>query len=72
MKPIAKQAHPNLALFIGLFVLVHFAAHLAALFGIEAQDSALQAGRAVYQFPVVEVALVAALAAQVVLGIKLL
>ncbi|WP_298467763.1 hypothetical protein [uncultured Erythrobacter sp.] len=72
MKPTAKQAHRKLALFIGLFVLIHFVAHLAAPFGIAAQDSALQAGRAIYQFPLVEVALVAALAAQVALGIKLL
>ncbi len=72
MKPTAKQAHRNLALFIGLFVLIHFAAHLAAPFGIDSQDGALQAGRTIYQFPLVEVALVGALAAQVVLGIKLL
>jgi len=72
MKQTAKQAHRNLALFIGLFVLIHFSAHLAAPFGIDAQSTALHTGRAIYQFPLIEILLVMALAAQVILGIRLL
>lgn len=68
----ARQAHRMLAAFIGLFLLVHFAVHFAAAWGIAAQDVVLQFGRAAYRIPVVEVALVLALAAQVMLGIGLL
>lgn len=68
----AKQAHRRLAIFIGLFIAVHFATHFAALGGIAAQDTVLQIGRTAYRFPLIEVALVIALAAQVVLGLRLL
>lgn len=72
MSRTAKQAHRNLAMFIGLFVVIHFAAHAGAFLSIEDQASTMQWGRAVYQFPLIEIALVAALAAQIGLGIKLL
>lgn len=72
MKIEAKQAHRNLAMFIGLFLLAHFAAHFAALRGIATQDTVLQLSRAVYRVPVVEIALVIALALQIALGIALL
>lgn len=72
MSPAAKQAHRRIAIAIGLFLAVHFAAHFAALFGIEAQDTVMQAGRKVYRIPVIEAALVLALAVQVVLGLSLL
>ena len=68
----AKQAHRRVAIFLGLFLAVHFATHFSALAGIEAQDFVMQIGRAVYRIPVVEIALVAALAVQVTLGIDLL
>ncbi len=68
----AKQAHRRVALFLGLFLTVHFATHAAALGGIAMQDAFLQAGRSVYRIPLVEIALVLALAAQVYLGIDLL
>ncbi|NQX96158.1 MAG: hypothetical protein HRT64_14800, partial [Erythrobacter sp.] len=63
----AKQAHRRVAIFLGLFLAVHFATHFSALAGIEAQDFVMQIGRAVYRIPVVEIALVAALAVQVTL-----
>jgi len=72
MKIEAKQAHRNLAMFIGLFLLAHFAAHFVALDGIATQDAVLQLGRAAYRIPVVEIALVTVLALQVALGIALL
>lgn len=68
----AKQAHRNLALFIGLFVLIHFTTHFVALGGVEAHTEALGIARLIYQFPLIEIALVVALAAQVLLGFKLL
>ncbi|QUL38262.1 hypothetical protein [Erythrobacter sp. JK5] len=68
----ARQAHRRVALFIGLFLVVHFSAHFAALDSIVAQDAVLQIGRAVYRIPIVEAALAIALAGQVVLGITLL
>ncbi|EAQ30735.1 membrane protein, putative [Erythrobacter sp. NAP1] len=72
MRVEAKQAHRRLALFIGLFLAVHFAAHFSAVGSIAAQDLVLRWGRAVYRVPVIEAALVLALAVQVVLGIGLL
>ncbi|MEP0190533.1 MAG: hypothetical protein ABJP70_07925 [Erythrobacter sp.] len=68
----AKLAHARIAMLIGLFLVVHFAAHFSALFGIEAHAQALTIGRAGYQFPLIEVALVATLGLQVILGIGLL
>lgn len=68
----AKQAHRNLAIFILLFLLVHFATHFVSLGGIEAHTQALGVARLFYQFPLVEIALVLALAGQVFLGFKLL
>ena len=68
----AKLAHQRVAIFLGLFIAVHFATHFSAFAGIAAHDIALQTGRSVYRVPVIEAALVAALAAQVVIGIDLL
>lgn len=68
----AKLAHQRVAIFLGLFIAVHFATHFSALGGVAAQDFALQLGRSVYRVPVIEVALVLALAAQVALGTDLL
>lgn len=68
----AKQAHQRVAIFLGLFLLIHFATHFSALAGIATQNVVMQLGRAAYRIPVVEVALVAALAVQVALGIDLL
>lgn len=68
----AKQAHRNLALFILVFVAVHFATHFMSLAGVETHTEAIGIARLFYQFPVIEIALVLALAAQVALGFKLL
>ncbi|MEM7690205.1 MAG: hypothetical protein AAF291_14395 [Pseudomonadota bacterium] len=75
MRPTARQArlaHRRLAFLLGLFLVIHFAAHFSALAGIAAHDVALQWGRAIYRVPVIEIALVAALFAQVCLGVDLL
>jgi len=72
-KPVtAKQAHRMLAAFILVFLLVHFATHFTALGGAQLHGQAQSVGRLFYQFPLIEIALVLALATQVVLGIKLL
>lgn len=68
----AKHVHRNLAMFLSLFIAVHFATHLTTFAGIEAHTVALGWGRAVYQFPLVEIALVLAFAVQVMLGFRLL
>lgn len=68
----ARQAHRRVAIALALFLAVHFAAHFAALGGIGAQDAVVQAGRRIYRIPVIEIALVIALAAQVIVGIDLL
>lgn len=68
----AKQAHRRLAGFIGIFLAVHFATHFGALAGFETQDAIMRLGREVYRIPPVELLLVAALLAQVVLGVRLL
>jgi hypothetical protein len=70
--PQAKRAHSILALFIGVFIAVHFVTHLTTVAGIEAHTRAFGWARLVYQAPLVEITLVLALAAQVVLGIILL
>lgn len=67
----ARQAHLRVALFLGLFLVVHFATHFAALGGIERHGAMLSIGRAVYRIPLIEILLVAALALQVVLGVTL-
>lgn len=72
MRLDAKQVHRRLAAFIGLFLAIHFAAHFSAFGGITAHDAVLQWGRAVYQVPLIEAALVLALGAQIALGIALL
>lgn len=71
MRLTARQAHLRVALFLGLFLVVHFATHFAALDGMESHAAMLEIGRAVYRIPLVEALLVAALALQVALGVTL-
>lgn len=71
MRLTARQAHLRLALFLGLFLIVHFATHFAALGGVESHAAMLEAGRAVYRLPLVEALLVVALTTQVWLGVIL-
>lgn len=67
-----KQAHRRVAGFLGIFLFLHFATHFAALGGIESQALVLNAGRALYRIPLVEIALFAAFVTQIGLGIALL
>lgn len=71
MRVTARQAHLRVALFLGLFLIVHFATHFAALGGLERHSAMLAIGRAAYRIPLVEALLVAALALQVTLGVTL-
>ena len=68
----AREAHRTVALFLLIFIGVHFATHFVSLVGVERHTQALGWARLIYQFPLIEIALVVALAVQVVLGIKLL
>ncbi|MEL7188273.1 MAG: hypothetical protein AAGK17_01870, partial [Pseudomonadota bacterium] len=72
MSMTAKQAHGRLAIFIGLFIAVHFATHFSALGGIATHSEALGLARYIYQFPLIEAFLLLALAIQVLLGLRLL
>lgn len=68
----ARQAHGRVAVLLLIFIAVHFATHLTSLGGVAVHSEALGGARLLYQFPLIEIALVAAFAAQVFLGIKLL
>lgn len=68
----AKRVHGMLAGFILIFIAIHFATHFTALGGPQSHAAALDTARVLYQFPLVEVVLVLALAAQVALGLRLL
>jgi len=68
----AKQVHARLAGFLGLFLVIHFAAHFSALGGINAHSLVLTKGRMLYYQPFIEALLITAFAAQIVLGLVLL
>lgn len=67
-----REAHGRVALLLLIFITVHFATHFTSLGGVEAHTKALGWARLIYHFPLIEIALVAAFAVQVVLGFKLL
>ena len=68
----AKQAHRRLAAFLGLFLALHFAAHIAALRGMATQTTVMEAGRLIYRHPVMEPLFIVGFAVQIALGITLL
>ena len=68
----AKQAHGRVALLLLIFIVVHFATHFSSLGGAKVHAQTLGWARPVYQFPLIEIGLVGAFAAQVILGLKLL
>ncbi len=68
----AKQAHGRVAIFLLIFLAVHFATHFTSLGGPDLHKEALGWARMFYHFALIEIALVLALAAQVILGFKLL
>ena len=68
----AREAHRNVAIFLLIFIGVHFATHFVSLTGVETHTRALGWARLIYQFPLIEIALVTALAMQVLLGFRLL
>ena len=68
----ARHLHRSIALGLAVFLALHLGNHLAGLFG---QDThrAVQAGlRMIYRNPLIEAALLAAFAAQAILGLLLL
>lgn len=67
-----NKAHRITALILSLFLAQHLGAHLLAAFGPELHIGLLNAARALYRLWVVEAALIAALLAQVVMGLMLL
>lgn len=67
-----RRLHGALGLLIGTFLLAHLSNHLSALAGVETHIAIMQALRGVYRNPLVEAALLLAVAMQVGLGINFL
>lgn len=65
------KVHRALAILLGLFVLTHLGAHVAALGGPEAHERALDALRVVYRNKIVEPLLIVAVLTQVAAGARL-
>jgi succinate dehydrogenase/fumarate reductase cytochrome b subunit len=66
-----RQAHRALAIVLALFLALHFANHLAGLAGQEVHGHVQEALRVLYRHPLVEPLLLAAVGAQLGLGIAL-
>ena len=64
-----RRAHRALAIVLSLFLTLHLGNHLAGLAGQETHRAVQEALRLVYRHPLVEPLLLAALAAQVTLGV---
>ena len=68
----SRRVHGWLAAVLVLFLVLHFATHLAGLAGIETYNAAQAAMRRIYRAPLVEPLLVAAILAQMAIGARLL
>lgn len=68
----ARTAHRRVAAFLLIFIAMHFATHFTSIAGATKHHATLAWARLIYQFPLVEIALVSAFAAQIALGFKLL
>lgn len=64
-----RRAHRALAIVLGLFLTLHLGNHLAGLTGQETHRAVQEALRLVYRHPLVEPLLLAAITAQVALGV---
>lgn len=67
-----RLAHRGLAVLIVVFLIQHFAIHLVALLGREQHMAALSAVQGIYRNAFVEPVLLAALALQIVIGLRLI
>lgn len=66
-----RTVHRGLAVALGLFIALHLGNHLAGLGGQDSHRAVQETLRTVYRHPVVEPLLLAAVAAQVVVGLIL-
>jgi hypothetical protein len=66
-----RGVHRGLAAALGLFLVLHLGNHLAGLWGQDAHRAVQEALRTVYRHPVVEPLLLAAIAAQGLVGLSL-
>lgn len=64
-----RRTHRALAIVLGLFLILHLGNHLAGLAGQDTHHAVQKALRTVYRHPLVEPLLLAAVAAQVALGV---
>ncbi|MBA3919275.1 MAG: hypothetical protein C0516_11900 [Gemmatimonas sp.] len=69
---LIRRVHRSSAAVLGTFVLVHLVNHLAGLRGVEAHLAFMQAARAVYRHPAVEVLLLVSAALQGLSGAAML
>ena len=69
---LIRRVHRSSAAVLGIFVLVHLVNHLAGLRGVEAHLAFMQAARAVYRHPAVEVLLLVSAALQGLSGAAML
>jgi succinate dehydrogenase/fumarate reductase cytochrome b subunit len=60
------------SVFLGLFIVLHFATHLTGVFGIEAYNGMQNALRVVYRNPIVEPVLLLSVLLQIGFGLQLL
>lgn len=67
-----RRLHGLVGLLIGSFLLAHLSNHLAALGGVDSHIAVMDALRLIYRHPLVEAALLAAVALQVGLGLTFL
>lgn len=67
----ARKLHRRLAILLGLFIALHLANHLMGLLGQETHRMVQNALRPIYRHPIIEALLLAAFAAQAVLGLTL-
>lgn len=67
-----RQLHRALAVLLGLFLALHLGNHLAGLAGQDSHRAVQKTLRLLYRHPLVEPLLLAAVAAQVALGIALI
>lgn len=67
-----RRLHRYNAVFLAVFILLHFATHLSGFWGIEAYNMVQSELRRIYRVPLIEWAVLASITVQIVLGGKLL
>ncbi len=69
---LIRKAHRINAIALSGFIAIHMLTHVSGLWGIDAYNNVQSALRTIYRFPPFEIALLASITAQLVLGMVLL